>query len=88
MLAAIAGTLGDAVRIVIAGRLSEEDIDPRDFFETLARHPNMAFRGPYANPGELPDIYGGVHFSWAVDYLDDGLNSDWLLPNRLYEGGL
>ncbi|MCJ2056393.1 glucosyl transferase [Methylobacterium sp. J-048] len=88
ILAAIARALGNSVRIVIAGRLSEEDIDPQDFAATLGRHPNMTFRGPYANPGELPDIYGGVHFSWAVDYLDDGLNSDWLLPNRLYEGGL
>lgn len=88
ILAAVAQALGDAVRVVIAGRLSEEDIDPQAFAETLRRHPNMSFRGPYANPEELPDIYGGVHFSWAVDYLDDGLNSDWLLPNRLYEGGL
>ncbi|KNY24231.1 glucosyl transferase [Methylobacterium sp. ARG-1] len=88
ILAAVAQALGNSVRIVIAGRLSEEDIDPQDFAATLARHPNMTFRGPYANPGELPDIYRGVHFSWAVDYLDDGLNSDWLLPNRLYEGGL
>jgi succinoglycan biosynthesis protein ExoL len=88
ILAAVARALGHSVRIVIAGRLSEEDIDPQVFAATLARHPNMTFRGPYANPGELPDIYGGVHFSWAVDYLDDGLNSDWLLPNRLYEGGL
>ena len=48
----------------------------------------MSFRGPYANPRDLPEIYSGIHFSWAVDYLDDGLNSDWLLPNRLYEGGL
>jgi hypothetical protein len=23
-----------------------------------------------------------------VDYLDAGTNSDWLLPNRVYEGGL
>lgn len=88
ILAAIAEALGDSVRIVIAGRLSEEDIDPRDLSRTLSRHPNMSFRGPYANPRDLPEIYRGVHFIWAVDYLDDGLNSDWLLPNRLYEGGL
>jgi succinoglycan biosynthesis protein ExoL len=88
MLAGIARALGDSVRIVIAGRLSEEDIDPQALSETLDRHPNMSFRGAYANPRDLPEIYGGVHFSWAVDYLDDGVNSDWLLPNRLYEGGL
>ena len=25
---------------------------------------------------------------WAIDKFEDGLNSSWLLPNRLYEGGL
>lgn len=88
ILAAIADALGDSVRIVLAGRLSAEDISPRELAATLDGRANMAFRGPYANPGDLPEIYGGIHFSWAVDYLDDGLNSDWLLPNRLYEGGL
>jgi succinoglycan biosynthesis protein ExoL len=29
-----------------------------------------------------------VHFTWAVDYTDAGFNSDWLIPNRIYEGGL
>jgi succinoglycan biosynthesis protein ExoL len=28
-----------------------------------------------------------VHFAWAVDYYEAGGNSEWLLPNRLYEGG-
>ncbi len=88
LLAAIADALGDSVRIVLAGRLSEEDIAPHMLAETLDGRANMAFRGPYANPRDLPEIYSGIHFSWAVDYLDDGLNSDWLLPNRLYEGGL
>jgi hypothetical protein len=36
----------------------------------------------------LEDIYRNVHFSWAVDMYDEGLNSSWLLPNRIYEGGL
>jgi hypothetical protein len=26
-----------------------------------------------------------VHFSWAVDVFEQGLNSAWLLPNRVYE---
>ena len=29
-----------------------------------------------------------MHFTWAIDYFEEGLNSAWLLPNRLYEGGL
>ena len=31
-------------------------------------------------------IYQEVHFSWAIDFFEDGQNSKWLLPNRLYEG--
>jgi succinoglycan biosynthesis protein ExoL len=29
-----------------------------------------------------------VHFTWAIDFYQEGANSTWLLPNRLYEGGL
>lgn len=87
-LTRIADALGDNVRIEIRGRLSHEDIDPEAFNRTLAERSNMLFGGPYGNPGQLADIYGSVHFSWSVDYLDAGTNSDWLLPNRLYEGGL
>src|SRR5207237_1269327 len=25
------------------------------------------------------------HFAWAIDWFEEGLNSAWLLPNRLYE---
>ena len=46
----------------------------------------MRFEGPYRNPEDLADIYGHVHFSWAIDFFEEGLNSNWLLPNRLYEG--
>ena len=39
-------------------------------------------------PGDLPDIYGGVDVAWLIDRYQAGQNSDWLLPNRLYEGCL
>src|SRR5262249_44140064 len=29
-----------------------------------------------------------VHFCWAIDMFEQDLNSSWLLPNRIYEGGL
>ena len=29
-----------------------------------------------------------VDFAWAIDFYEAGSNSDWLLPNRLYEAGL
>ena len=38
--------------------------------------------------GDLPSIYGCVHFTWTLDFYEAGGNSDWLLPNRLYEGGV
>ena len=47
----------------------------------------MQFLGEYKNPDELAEIYGEVHFTWAIDMFEEGLNSSWLLPNRLYEGG-
>jgi len=55
-----------------------------DFHERIAATPNMSFHGPYAS-ADLPRIYGAAHFSWAIDFYEAGTNSDWLLPNRLYE---
>ena len=49
---------------------------------------DSSFRGPYDRRHDLPAMYGGVHFTWAIDYYEAGANSDWLLPNRLYEGSL
>jgi len=54
------------------------------FHDAVAATPNMAFHGRYA-PEALPSIYGAAHFSWAIDFYEAGGNSDWLLPNRLYE---
>ncbi|MGU3537468.1 glucosyl transferase [Methylobacterium sp. A54F] len=87
-LAAIADALGDRVRIDLRGHLSETDVDPKLFREVVASRPNMHFLGPYRSPEDLAGIYAPVHFSWSVDYHDGGPNSDWLLPNRIYEGGL
>lgn len=56
-----------------------------NFHKRVAAHPHMTFHGAYT-PEDLPRIYGGAHFVWAIDYFEAGGNSDWLLPNRLYEG--
>jgi succinoglycan biosynthesis protein ExoL len=48
----------------------------------------MRFEGPYRNPDDLAKIYSEVQFAWAIDYFEEGQNSKWLLPNRLYEGCL
>lgn len=55
-----------------------------DFHEAVAASPGVRFNGAYA-PADLPAIYASAHFSWAIDFYETGGNSDWLLPNRLYE---
>jgi len=87
ILASVARALGDRVQITIRGIPSENDVPLSLMEEVCGSLQNVTFGGPYAGPAELPDIYGGVHLVWAADFLDAGSNSDWLLPNRIYEGG-
>lgn len=86
ILARTAEALGPRCIIHVRGILSENDISPVMMADIVARHPNIVFGGPYANPADLPDIYGQVHMTWAADFLDPEANSAWCLPNRLYEG--
>ncbi|MGR3198039.1 MAG: glycosyltransferase [Paracoccus sp. (in: a-proteobacteria)] len=58
------------------------------FHDVIAANPDMEFHGPYSWPGDLPKIYGEVDLAWLIDRYQAGQNSDWLLPNRLYEGCL
>lgn len=88
MLSRIADALGDRVVIHIRGLPSSEDLTVPQIEAACERRANLLYGGPYASPRDLGAIYGEVHFAWCIDYLDAGLNSDWLLPNRLYEGGL
>jgi len=74
------------IEVVIRGRPAEDLFG--DLGKKLADMPGIKFLGPYKNPADLAGIYRGVHFSWAIDMFDQGLNSSWLLPNRIYEGGL
>lgn len=87
ILARVASALGDRVEIHARGFLPEVDVPPQFVREVAHRHPNIIFGGPYANPADLPEIYGKVHMTWAADFLDADANSAWCLPNRLYEGG-
>ncbi|MBB3569914.1 glycosyl transferase family 1 [Rhizobium sp. BK491] len=73
-------------QIVLRGRPAYSEFD--DFDRTVRDAPFMHFAGAYKNPEDLAAIYGEVQFSWAIDFFEEGLNSSWLLPNRLYEGGL
>jgi hypothetical protein len=85
LLAELARRNPGLVEVVIRGRPAYGEFD--DFQAQVDQSPGLAFGGPY-RPQDLPDIYGDVHFTWAIDYFDEGRNSSWLLPNRLYEGAL
>ena len=87
-LCVLADTLGDLVEIRLGGRPSLEDLTVAEIEDAVGHRPGMQYIGAYASPADLAAIYGPVHFSWCVDYTDAGSNSDWLIPNRIYEGGL
>jgi succinoglycan biosynthesis protein ExoL len=70
--------------MVLRGRPAYSEFSGFDGFVTA--EPFMRFEGPYRNPEDLSRIYGAVHFAWVIDFFEEGLNSDWLLPNRLFEG--
>jgi succinoglycan biosynthesis protein ExoL len=82
ILTDIARRRPDLIEVRIHGRPAYTEFD--DFDRQVSSLPNLTFRGPY-KAGDLPRLYGEVHFSWAIDFMEEGLNSSWLLPNRLYE---
>ncbi|MDL2401898.1 glycosyl transferase family 1 [Rhizobium mayense] len=86
MLADFSRQMDGRFEIVLRGRPARSEFSDFDGFVRDA--PFMRFGGPYKNPEDLAAIYGEVQFSWAIDFFEEGLNSSWLLPNRLYEGGL
>jgi len=58
------------------------------FLEIIKKHDNIIYDGEYKAPDDLKMLYDKVHFNWCIDLIDINANSDWLLPNRIYEGGL
>jgi succinoglycan biosynthesis protein ExoL len=73
------------IKLVLRGRPALESVP--DFHATVQQNPHLSFHGAYSYPDDLPHIYGEVDIAWLVDRMDAGANSDWLLPNRLYESG-
>jgi len=84
LLAAFTRQAGGRFEAVLRGRPAHREF--ADFDGFVAAEPHIRFAGPYRNPDDLAAIYGAVHFCWAIDFFEEGLNSSWLLPNRLYEG--
>lgn len=83
ILIALAEAGAGEIEILIAGKASPAEFP--DFAAQVAR-PRIRYVGPYAAT-DLPELYRRCHFAWAIDYFEEGLNSTWLLPNRLYEAG-
>jgi succinoglycan biosynthesis protein ExoL len=54
-----------------------------EFGPKLLAQPNCSYTGQY-DPESLGSLLSTASFDWGVDYAD-GKNSQWLLPNRLYE---
>ena len=86
LLAALVRGANGAVEVEIRG-LPARDVVP-EFDAVVAATEGLSFGGAYDRAIDLPALYGRVHFTWAIDFYEDGLNSDWLLPNRLYEGSV
>lgn len=84
LLAEFSRRLDGRFEIVLRGRPALSEFP--DFHAFVESEPWLSFGGPYRNPEDMAMIYREVHFSWAIDFFEQGLNSEWLLPNRLYEG--
>ncbi len=84
LLAEFTRRQGGRFEVVLRGRPALSEFP--DFHGFVEAEPWLSFRGPYRNPEDMAAIYRQVHFSWAIDFFEQGQNSEWLLPNRLYEG--
>lgn len=82
-LAELTRLSGGRIKVMIAGIASPAEFP--DFAAQVAACPGMRYLGVFRQ-ADLPRLYGAVDFVWAIDYFEEGLNSSWLLPNRLYEG--
>ncbi len=83
LLMALADRMGEAVQIQIHGIVHHHAL--QGFDAAVAARANVTYAGPYAYPDDLARLYGGCDLVWAQDLWQRGQNSDWLLPNRIYE---
>lgn len=85
ILLRLAEKFPDRVEIDLRGYAASGVFD--NFEALIAPYPNVTFRGRYTAPDDLSKMYESVDLVWAGDWYEDGANSLWLLPNRIYEGG-
>ncbi|MBT56227.1 MAG: glucosyltransferase [Mameliella sp.] len=85
LLEEIAEALGPKVEIYTRGYPTETGLEA--YLEVVDRHENWIYDGEYTIPDDLEQMYGRVHFSWCLDFLDPDGNSPLLLACRMYQGG-
>lgn len=85
LLCQVAEKFQGRVRIDLHGVPALTEIP--DFDARISIHENIVFHGRYRSPEDLPAIYAPLDVVWSGDFMEAGLNSVWLLPNRIYEGG-
>ncbi|QDY71617.1 glycosyltransferase [Qingshengfaniella alkalisoli] len=83
ILAETAKRMGTDLQIKIHGNIHRHALP--EFDKTIGDLPNVEVFGPYSYPGDLAQIYSSCDLVWAQDLWQRGANSDWLLPNRIYE---
>lgn len=82
MLREIVSCSEGGIEVIIAGKPSTSELP--NLAQEAGTLAGIEFTGPY-DYQDLAALYNKCHFAWAVDWFEEGLNSDWLLPNRLYE---
>lgn len=85
LLEEIAEAMGPKVEIYTRGYPTETGLE--EYLKIVERHPNWTYDGEYTIPDDLEEMYGRVHFSWCLDFLDEQGNSPLLLACRMYQGG-
>ncbi len=85
ILSDIATRLGDRVEIRTRGFPTETGL--AHYLKFVNAHSNWHYEGEYKIPDDLEEMYGGAHFTWCLDFLDTGGNSELLLACRMYQGG-
>ncbi|SEK88115.1 succinoglycan biosynthesis protein ExoL [Roseovarius azorensis] len=78
-----ADRMGANLQINIHGNVHRHAVG--DIDAAVESRPNVRVFGPYSYPDDLQAIYAGSDLVWAQDLWQSGANSDWLLPNRIYE---
>ncbi|SFR09524.1 glycosyltransferase [Poseidonocella sedimentorum] len=83
LLMQLADRMGPRIDIRIHGQLHRHALRAPD--ARIAGRANVHYAGPYSYPEGLERVYADCDLVWAQDLWQRGANSDWLLPNRLYE---